>query len=123
MAPEDVHLLEQIEDGEGKSECPRLCGGSISVKESIDISSLKDPMTLSLLELYRAVNGYGLPDEIQTDPTVVEALLKSSPVSSVSTEMSGKRVILNSITLENGSTIHLAPSSRGACVLKITKGK
>lgn len=122
MTPEESHLLDQLEK-DGLAECPRLCGGSIQVKTSSDISSLKEPLTLSLRELYQAVNGYGLPDEIQTDPVVVESLLKSSKVVSVSTELSGKRVILNSLTLDNGSTLHLVSSSRGACVLKITKGK
>lgn len=122
MTPDEAVLLDQIEK-DGLAECPRLCGGNVPVKSSVDISSMKEPLTLSLTELYQAINGYGLPDEIQTDPLVVESLLKSSRVMSVSAELSGKRVILNSMTLENGATIHLVSSAKGACVLKITKGK
>ncbi|TXH09041.1 MAG: hypothetical protein E6R04_09170 [Spirochaetes bacterium] len=73
-------------------------------------------------QLYQAVNGLGLPDEIPTSVEVLEALLAGSEVVETTTEEFNKAVFLHEIKLKNGSTIHLGSGLKGAQVLKITKG-
>lgn len=125
LQPEDVHLVKQIADDEMTvCSCPRLCGGKINLVSMQEITSsklLKEPMSITGRELYQAVNGAGLPDEIPKDELIVEALLKSSEVVGVYMETHQNRVYLHELRLKNGATIHLSSGSRGASVVKITK--
>lgn len=73
-------------------------------------------------QLYQAVNGLGLPDEIPSSVEVLEALLVGSDVVETITEEFNKAVFLHEIKLKNGSTIHLGAGLKGAQVLKITRG-
>lgn len=107
--------------------CPRLCGGSINlvldptiVAMSTD-KRLRDPILLTGTELYQAVNGMGLPDEIPKDPIVVQSLLKSSAIAAVVVEEVNGKIYLHEMILDTGVTIHLGSGQRGAQIIKLTK--
>lgn len=130
VAPSEVPLIKDICDVKGElCPCPRLCGGKINLKGDETLKAmatdprLKPSMKLSGTELYQAVNGMGLPDEIVRDPLVIESLLKSQPIVDVDLVLddSSKRVFLLELKLKNGVTIHLTGGVHGAEVLKITK--
>jgi hypothetical protein len=124
----EVHLMKQIVDADGLCMCPRLCGGKINlVQEQSFVDWAKDPrlkpeMTMSGKELFQAVNGMGLPDEIPKDPVVLEALLLATPLTSVVIEGDDKSIYLHELHLANGVVIHLTSGQRGARVMKVTKG-
>ena len=122
----DIALVKQIADENGQTcPCPRLCGGRINLvgTTAIDTSNLRlrDPMNLTGKELYQAVNGAGLPDEIEKGMEIIESLLKAYTITGVSLEDVNGRVYLHELILSNGMTIHLSAGARGAQVLKITK--
>lgn len=124
----DVELIKQIADDMGHTcPCPRLCGGRINlvgdplISEMTKDRRLKESMTLSGKELYQAVNGLGLPDEIPKTIEVVAAMLKSSPIEHLDVEEQQGKIFLHEILLQNGVTIHLGSGQFGAQVLKMTK--
>lgn len=128
LQPSDVELVKQVADEGGQScPCPRLCGGKINLIGDATISAmgkdrrLKDPIHITGRQLYQAVNGLGLPDEIPTDALVVDSLLKSNKLTGSVVEEVNGRLYLHELKLENGITIHLAAGQRGAQVLKMTK--
>lgn len=128
MTSDEARLVKQITDESGHTApCPRLCGGHINLIGDPIISSmaedrrLRDPMSISGLELYQAVGGMGLPDEIPKDLTVIESLFKAGTLSGVSVEEVNGKFYLHEIRLSNGAIFHLAAGSRGAQILKITK--
>lgn len=126
IMPGDADLLDQIKDEEGVTcKCPRLCGGRINIVTIAELSnaSRNQPMTINALELYKAVNGLGLRDEIPKDPLVVDALLRSSKIVKTDMEEAGGKIYLHELTLDNGVVIHLASAGFGACILKVTKEK
>lgn len=125
--PSDAHLLKELVTEDLTCLCPKLCGGTINILSSVAISTLatdprlKEPMHLNAKELFRAVKGGGLPDEIPKSPEVVALLFKASNVVDVMTQVLGSRVYIYEIHFENGHILHLSSGLRGAEVLKITK--
>lgn len=127
--PGDVNLMKMLTDQDGLGVCPRLCGGKINLQTPSDEAlralaqhpMLKEPVVLSAQELFKAVKGGGMPDEIPKSMELVVALLKSSPVVGVNAEFDGKDVYLREIALENGTSIHLTAGRLGAHVLKVTR--
>jgi hypothetical protein len=122
----DVELVKQLSHTEGRScPCPRLCGGSINLVGQPDITGtkLRDPIEITGLQLFQAVNGMGLPDEIPKDAVVIDALLRGNRVTSIDMQEFNGSFYLNELRLEGGVTIHLSAGGRGARVLKITKEK
>lgn len=122
--PEDVELIKQISDGTHCS-CPRLCGGRINLVGGDPLDGmngiLKDRLSLTAKELYRAINGAGLPDEIQKDPIIVRSLIMSNKVTAVDVEDLDGKIYLHRIDLDGGTQIHLGTGLRGAQVVKVTK--
>lgn len=124
----EVELVKQIADEAGITcPCPRLCGGSINLVGDETIAQmsrdprLRDPLRLSGKELFQAVKGLGLPDEIPRSLEVVSAMLKAHPLEDFElTEEAGK-LYLSELHLEGGFTIHLTSGPRGAQILKLTK--
>lgn len=127
VEPDDAHLLRKLVDESLLAECPRLCGGKINMRRNEQVSMLandprlKPPLPLTVNELFKAVNGAGLPDEVPTSTEVVEALLQLHKVTDVVTSKDSSKVYVHELHLENGAVIHLASGIRGALVLKITK--
>lgn len=129
LKPGDAPLLRQIAQESGKfCPCPRLCGGMINLQHDPAIEQLqegprlRDPMTLTGAQLYQAVNGAGLPDEIPKDEAVIDSLLRANHIVKCALEHVGDRIYLHELHLSNGSVIHLAAGGRGAQVLKVTRG-
>lgn len=125
----EIPLLKQITDERGETcPCPRLCGGDINILPDMDITQLlgatklREKMPLTGTELYRAVKGLGLADEVPKSPELVHALLTGRKTVSVELETVGSQVFLHEIRLEGGVTLHLAAGARGSQVLKITRG-
>lgn len=124
----DAHLIKQMQTEEtGKLvPCPRLCGGNISlaydglIDEMSKDPRLKTPLNVTAKELYKAVNGAGLPDEIPLDVDVVEMLFSYWKVDAKVEQVDGA-IYIHELQLESGHTVHLAAGQRGAQVLKITK--
>lgn len=129
ISPEEVPLIRQIsENGGHTAPCPRQCGGSINLvgDPAIDAltenARLKDPMTITGTELYRAVNGSGLPDELPKNVETIEAMLVAHKVEGVVIEAAvDGRMYLHELHLANGTAIHLTSGLKGAEVLKITR--
>jgi hypothetical protein len=129
VEPSDVALLRQLNDGHGLANCPRLCGGKINLgnpsedtfREMARSPLLKEPVPITAKELFKAVKGGGLPDEIPKSYELGVALFKAHKVKSVFMEQDGKNIYLHEIRFEDGSVMHLAAGMRGAQVLKITK--
>ena len=125
--PEQTPLLKALIAEDLTCACPRLCGGRINIVNSTNIDALagdprlKPPLPLSVPELFRAIRGAGLPDEIPQSFELGVALFKAHPVKSVMMEQDGKNIYLHEIRFEDGSVMHLAAGQRGAQVLKITK--
>ncbi len=127
VQPTDVHLMKMVADEKGHTApCPRLCGGRINIigdpiiNEMASDRRLREPLTVSALELYQAIGGMGLPDEIPKDASVVKALLGQIAESADVEEVNGK-IYLHELKLKDGITIHLTSGQRGALILKITK--
>jgi hypothetical protein len=123
----DAGLLSEVTQDDGRScLCPRLCGGVINLTGDAhgpEGVHLREPLEITAGELYRAVNGLGLPDEIPKDGIVVAALLKSYPVEDVVTHEFRGGLYLEELRLKGGVTIHLTSGAVGARILKITKEK
>ena len=124
----DISLLKQIATEDGTlCKCPRLCGGFINLVGDQTITAmtsdprLKAPMKITGSELYKAVNGAGLPDEIPQSKETVEAILKANKVVAAKVEDLDGRLYLHEVELEGGLVVHLASGLRGAQVLKVTK--
>jgi DNA-directed RNA polymerase subunit RPC12/RpoP len=97
--------------------CPK-CGST----KLVHISNFVQDEAFTADEFWRAINGFGLPDEIATDVEPVVAMLLAHRVTKV--EAIGTktgRVELRSVSLDNGITIHLTASGEGAVVLKMTR--
>jgi len=129
VAPEDISLLKGMTDQHGLGTCPRHCGGRINLRAPTDEAMqaltqnplLKEALRLSVQELFKAVKGGGLPDEIPKSYELAVALFKSEKVDTVFMEQDGKDIYLHEIRFANGSTIHLGSGKRGAQVVKITR--
>lgn len=126
--PEDAIFLKELVKDDMTCKCPRLCGGRINLMGSPTINALasdprlKEPMHITAKELFRAVHGGGLPDEIPKSTDFVELLFKSSPVAEVRMQQLGARIYIHEIRFQDGKVLHLSSGLRGAEVLKITKG-
>lgn len=124
---EERDLIRRIADDTGFTcPCPRLCGGSINlvgdptIAESVADPRLKTPMKISGKELFKAVKGMGLPDEIDLHIELIGPMLKTG-VKDYKLEKVFDKIYLTELVLENGITIHLTSGPHGAQVLKMTK--
>jgi hypothetical protein len=124
----DIELIKQVASDDGMTcKCPRLCGGRINLvgDDTIEAMSkdprLREPMNISGKELYQAVNGLGLPDEVPKSIDTVSAILRANKVRDFDLgEVAGK-LYLHELRLEGGITLHLSSGPFGAQVLKMTK--
>ena len=127
LVPDDVRLMKELIDENKTIQCPRLCGGRILMTPSKELSKLaadsrlRDPVYLSGQELYKALMGAGMPDEVPSSPEAVEAMLLAHKVVGVKLSHEGKHVFIDELKLDNKTIIHLASGHLGAVVLKITR--
>lgn len=129
VEPTDVALVKQIASDDGTTcPCPALCGGSIllvpddTVKAMSEDARLKSPTVLTGKQLYQAVMGLGLPEEIPSSPELVDAVFRANKVVSVDLEKIQEKIYLHEIRFDNGVVLHLASGSKGAQVLRVSKG-
>ena len=121
---DEAELLRQIADENLMScPCPRLCGGRINLVGGclVEADGLKPPMSITGVELYKAVQGAGLPDELPKESSILDALLRANPITSCNWTETHDAVYLNEIHLNNGIVLHLTSGARGAQILKVTK--
>lgn len=125
----DVELVKQISDDSGHTcPCPRLCGGSINlvgefqIKEMTEKFRLREPINLTGVQLFQAVKGLGLPDEIPTSMEMAQLVLKDRKIETWMLEEKDGFLYLHELHLDNGIVVHLSAGSRGAQILKLTKG-
>lgn len=129
LATSDVKIstamLAQLMDDTGMGACPRGCGGRINLTNDATIDAvgvyLKDPLHLTVTQLFQAAGGMPLPDEIPPSHETVSSLLIANKVKQVSLEDYNGRLFLHELHLDNGCIIHLCAGGRGAQVLKITR--
>lgn len=123
----DVDLIKTIIDDEGHTApCPRLCGGRINIVGNPVLGAmadkLKQPIHISGKQLFQAVHGMGLPDEVPTSLTSISALLRANKVVGVELEEWNGKFYVHELKLEGGVTVHLSAGVKGAMVLKVTQG-
>lgn len=126
IEPNDIPLIKQIASEDGQQcPCPRLCGGTINLVGDPGIAAmtekLREPMHIGGKDLYKAVNGLGLPDEVPKDVDVIESLFKANTITGVLMEKLGNTFYLHELKLSNGITVHLTAGPQGSAVLKVTK--
>jgi hypothetical protein len=107
---------------EGPVKCPFCLQTSIVPTAVRDLGSC--PHELTAEQFWQATHGFGLPDEIVTEPETVHAMLLAHRI--VDTRLlkapSG-RVIIDSVLLDNGITLHFTASGGGAVIFKSTRTK
>lgn len=128
VEPSDIPLIKQIADDTGHTcPCPRLCGGVINlvgddtINAMVNDRRLKESVRITGKELYQAINGLGLPDEVPASFDTVEAMLRAFPTEKVVMQDVHGKVYLHEIHLKNEVVIHLGSGAHGAQVLKMTK--
>jgi hypothetical protein len=125
VGPDEKQLVQGELDADGHCACPRLCGGKLLLGDAANKvregAQLAKPLHLTGTELFQAIHGLGLPDEVTDDPDLVEALLKTNPVTGAKLEQVMGRVFLHELHLANGMVVHLTAGARGAQLLKVTR--
>lgn len=123
----DIGLMKQlVPDGQvPMCPCPRLCGGQILLGENplVGDPRLRTPLKISVKELFKAVKGAGLPDEVPKSADLIQALFKGYNVTGIKVEQVGDEVYLHEVMFENGNTVHLGYGPKGARIFKITREK
>jgi DNA-directed RNA polymerase subunit RPC12/RpoP len=115
------HLLKK------SMRCPNYvrCKGRVFHKSWSNAGEIKNWRWISALELYQASAGLGLASERNCSPDALHQLLHGSRIATSEILETGdpQKSILLSLTLENKKTIHLASSTKGAIIYKVTTEK
>lgn len=129
VGPGEVPLIKQIASEDGTTcPCPRSCSGHINLVGDPTITAmaedrrLREPLTLTGKQLYQAVQGLGLPDEIPKEVDVIDSVFRANMVVKVDLEQHQGKIYLHEIHFENGMVIHLASGHKGAQILRVDKG-
>lgn len=103
-------------------ECP-LCGGVLLV-HSPRIPIHREWRRIGVEEFFRALCGFGLPEEVCCTLEVVSALMKANLVVGVDMAAAGgDRTAVYAINLSNDWKLHLVSSPEGPCIYKITRSQ
>lgn len=113
----DIHLLQK------DVRCPNHpCNGIVVeiAKTNARVKAVK----VKAVELYQA-HQMGFSSERKCGPAELTKMLTGTKVISVDVDKTSDpdKSILRSITLEGGRTLHLAPSTIGVVVLKVTENR
>ena len=103
--------------------CPtNCCEGKLKLSSQTNIKIGFEAIKISAVELYQATLGAGLPKEKKCAPAVMKKLLIGAKITAVHIEEApvAERSLLLSITLGNKKVVHLATSSLGATIYKVT---
>ncbi len=108
-----------------RMRCPNwmTCKGSIYRGAETNVKPSFHVVMLSAIELYQASMGTGLPEERKCGPKDLKKIMVGSKITEVQLgdAPAANRSLIHSITLDNGKVLHLAPSTKGASVFKITE--
>ncbi len=115
----DKHLLKR------GMRCPnyRECSGNLVQRNfKANTGPIPNARKVTAIELYQAAAGIGLPEERKCSPKDIRKLLLGSRISSVHLENAPdpKKSILMSMTLDNGKTVYVTTSTKGAIIYKVT---
>lgn len=115
---------EPLEDDlrRGTVKCP-LC---FQLAVSMTSFTMGEPVghQLTAQQFWMATNGFGMPDEIVTEPEAVEAMLLAHKIKKVKLHHSAsRRVVVEELELDNGITLHFTASGEGAVIFKSTRTK
>ncbi len=82
----------------------------------------KKPKVITAVALFSALGGAGLPEEKAAAALKqIKTCFVGAKVKSVSGDSHAGRTILRSISFDNGLTMHLATSTKGATIFKVTE--
>jgi hypothetical protein len=86
--------------------------------------SLDRGLVAQAIMLYQVLSGLGSEDEKKCGPADVRKMMLGKKVVAVSVEPAPDkhRSFITNLTLEDGKTLHLAPSTRGVTIYKVTHG-
>lgn len=85
-------------------------------------AGLINEIRLNAVEFFRALCGFGTPEEIGIEPESIRAFLLSTQVTDMLVKRAPSgRTILDRLDLDNGVSLHLAASPHGAMIYKITR--
>ncbi len=115
------HLLKK------RMHCPNwvTCRGSIYENAQTDIKPSFPVSSLSAIQLWQATMGTGLPQERNCGPKDLKKLMVGAKILEIQLGDAPitNRSLIHSITLDNGKVIHLAASTKGPTVFKVTEAR
>ncbi len=114
----DIELLKSK-----KMRCPNhdVCQGYIYEITKLPKSS--DKVTrLAAVTLWQGTMGVGLPEQRRCTPEELLKVMKGAKIETAVLESASnpQRSIIHCLILDNGKTIHFAPSPNGALIFKVT---
>lgn len=120
----DVLVGQQSEFWPDKYACPK-CGASVTGISEAEaeqrVLMLMQLVTVTPQEALIALHGAGLPDERIASIEVLKELLEPLGIRFSGRQVQGApRVLLDSLTLPDGTTLHFGSSALGAAVFRIT---
>lgn len=107
--------------------CPNFieCKGKISPKawDTLKTDRLENYRQVTAIELFQASAGVGLPSERKCSPDDIRKLILGARIvdAQLSKATDPSKSLLLSLTVEGGKTIHLATSTSGPIVYKVTE--
>lgn len=117
---EGKHEPLEEDMAKGPVKCP-LCLQP-SVATSVSSMGEEADHHLTMQEFWQATHGFGLPEEIVTEPETVTAMLLAHEIIGVSAYRSRSgRVVINDVLLSNGISLHFTASGEGAVIFKSTR--
>lgn len=108
------HLLED------RIKCPTIrCRFYLTRNDGLSPGTV-----VQALVLYQSFCGLGDEDQRHCSPADVRKMVLGKKVVAVSIEPASdkRRSLISSLTLEDGKTLHLAPSTKGVTIYKVTHG-
>lgn len=113
------HLLKK------SMRCPNFvrCKGKITRRSWNSADEIRNYQWTTALELFQASAGLGLKSERDCAPETLKRLMIGSKIMATEIQDAGdpQKSILMSITLDNGKVFHMASSTMGAVVYKVTE--
>ena len=100
--------------------CPYCTG--LLVRPTPTLNRQRAWRCLDVDEFFRALCGFGLPEELDCTPESVNTLIQSNPIVGVDMAAAGgDRTAVFAINLSNDLKLHLVSSPDGPCIYKITR--
>jgi len=98
-----------------------LCSGRLEKLKSGPISSNSHSVSIPIKNFYRAINGFGTGLGEPATLERITKLLTTKKIVKVAGEEVGQpeRVIIDMLVLEDGTRMHFASSTKGACLYYI----